>query len=220
MKKKIGFLALAAVVICALFCTTAFASAADTAAQNLSAAGIFRGTGSGFDLGRTPTRQEAAVMLVRLLGKEQTAEEEFAAGSLTQPFTDVAAWAEADVAWLYTNGVARGTGVQTFGGSRACPAKDYAVFLLRALGYQDGTDFTYDTAETFAAGAGFYSADLFGGTFTRGDLALMSERALAAAVNGGEQNLALWTMALLLFLISMLFILLIHIISRKGKQTA
>ena len=40
------------------------------------------------------------------------------------------------------------------------------------------------------------------------------------SANGGEQNLALWTMALLLFLISMLFILLIHIISRKGKQTA
>ena len=36
--------------------------------------------------------------------------------------------------------------------------------------------------------------------------------------SGGEQNLALWTMALLLFLISMLFILLIHIISAKGKQ--
>ena len=40
------------------------------------------------------------------------------------------------------------------------------------------------------------------------------------SANGGEQNLALWTMALLLFLISMLFILLIHIISRKGKQAA
>ena len=40
------------------------------------------------------------------------------------------------------------------------------------------------------------------------------------SANGGEQNLALWTMALLLFLISIVFILLIHIISRKGKQTA
>ncbi len=36
--------------------------------------------------------------------------------------------------------------------------------------------------------------------------------------NGGEQNLALWTMALLLFLISMLFIFLIHLLSRKGKE--
>lgn len=38
------------------------------------------------------------------------------------------------------------------------------------------------------------------------------------SANGGEQNLALWTMALLLFLISMLFIFLIHMISRKGSE--
>ncbi|MDD3212685.1 MAG: phosphate ABC transporter permease subunit PstC [Eubacteriales bacterium] len=38
------------------------------------------------------------------------------------------------------------------------------------------------------------------------------------SANGGEQNLALWTMALLLFLFSMFFILLIHMISKKGEQ--
>jgi phosphate transport system permease protein len=36
--------------------------------------------------------------------------------------------------------------------------------------------------------------------------------------NGGEHNLALWTMALLLFLISMLFIFIIHLISGKEKK--
>ena len=112
-------------------------------------------------------------MLVRLLGKEQTAADEFAAGTLTQPFTDAAGWAESSIAWLYTNGLTRGSSQQTFGGGRTCTAKDYAVFLLRALGYRDGTDFTYDTAEAFAAETGIYSDSLFGGTFTRGDLALM-----------------------------------------------
>lgn len=38
--------------------------------------------------------------------------------------------------------------------------------------------------------------------------------------DGGEYNLALWSMALLLFLISMLFILLIHIASGKKKEVA
>ena len=37
------------------------------------------------------------------------------------------------------------------------------------------------------------------------------------SADGGEQNLALWTMALFLFLISMLFIFLIHAVSRKEK---
>jgi len=36
--------------------------------------------------------------------------------------------------------------------------------------------------------------------------------------NGGEQNLALWTMALLLFLISMLFIFLIHRVAKTGEK--
>jgi phosphate transport system permease protein len=38
------------------------------------------------------------------------------------------------------------------------------------------------------------------------------------SANGGEQNLALWTMALFLFLISILFILMIRVISGRGTQ--
>ena len=62
MKKRIGILILAAAALCVLLCTTAFATSADTAAQALSTVGIFRGTASGFDLAREPTRAEAAVM--------------------------------------------------------------------------------------------------------------------------------------------------------------
>ncbi len=38
------------------------------------------------------------------------------------------------------------------------------------------------------------------------------------SANGGEQNLALWSMALLLFLISMLFIFLIHLVGGAGAR--
>ena len=38
------------------------------------------------------------------------------------------------------------------------------------------------------------------------------------SASGGEQNLALWSMALLLFLISMLFIFIIHRIDASGKR--
>lgn len=40
---------------------------------------------------------------------------------------------------------------------------------------------------------------------------------VTSTAQGGEFNLALWTMALLLFIISLLFIVLIHAISRKKK---
>ncbi len=39
---------------------------------------------------------------------------------------------------------------------------------------------------------------------------------MGGAMEGGEYNTALWTMALLLFLISLLFIFIIHLIARKG----
>jgi phosphate transport system permease protein len=38
------------------------------------------------------------------------------------------------------------------------------------------------------------------------------------ATEGGEMKTALWTMALLLFLLSLLFILLIHYFSRPKKD--
>ena len=38
------------------------------------------------------------------------------------------------------------------------------------------------------------------------------------SANGGEMNMALWSMALLLFLISIACILVIHLISARGQK--
>ncbi len=43
---------------------------------------------------------------------------------------------------------------------------------------------------------------------------------MGGAMDGGEYNIALWTMALLLFLISLLFIFIIHKVSRSGSNGA
>lgn len=43
---------------------------------------------------------------------------------------------------------------------------------------------------------------------------------MGGAMEGGEYNIALWTMALLLFLISLFFIFLIHYLSAKGEKRA
>lgn len=43
---------------------------------------------------------------------------------------------------------------------------------------------------------------------------------MGGAMEGGEYNMALWSMALLLFVVSALFIFLIHYISAKGKKAA
>ena len=62
--KKLKWMLLLSALAAALLCGAASASDYDSAAQELSSIGIFRGTASGsFDLDRAPTRSEAAIML-------------------------------------------------------------------------------------------------------------------------------------------------------------
>lgn len=140
-------------LLCAVATTAAMATAAgasdfDACADKLKTLGLFEGTGQSYELDRAPTRAEAAVMLVRLLGQEDAAK----ALSYTAPFTDVADWQKPYVQYLYENKLASGTSDSIFSPNEACSAQMYTTFLLRALGYQDGAngDFTSDNALAFA----------------------------------------------------------------------
>lgn len=187
--KRFFTLLFTALLLTAALCVSASASQYNSVAQDLSAIGMFRGTGNGFDLDRAPTRSEAAIMLVRLYGAEDKAKAAYDAGEITHPFTDVSAYTSPYVAWLYTNGITNGTSATTFGSGRACTLQNYVVFLLRALGYKDGTDFQYAQATNLAQTCGFYTPLLFDGTFLRDDLAALTYQALAANVKGTDTSL-------------------------------
>ncbi len=102
-------------------------------AIKLSKINVFKGSGSGFALGRAPTRIEATVMFVRLLGGEKEALEKH----YEHPFTDVPTWGSDYVGYLYHYRLTKGTGSATFGSSDAINANSYFTFILRALGYSD-----------------------------------------------------------------------------------
>lgn len=178
MKRFLTILFTALLLTVAL-CVTASASDYDAVAEELSAIGMFRGTGSGYELDRAPTRSEAAIMLVRLYGAEDAAKAAYEAGEIKHPFTDVSATAAPYVAWLYTNGIANGTSATTFGSASKCSAQNYVVFLLRALGYKDGTDFQYAEALDFAAAKSLLDLSFYTGEFLRDDLAAVTYQALA-----------------------------------------
>ncbi len=178
-----------ALLLTAALCVTASASDFDAAAEDLSKIGMFRGTSNGFELDRAPTRSEAAIMLVRLYGAEDTAKADYEVGKIQHPFTDVSDFTAPYVAWLYTNGIANGTSAATFGSAKACTIQNYAAFLLRALGYKDGTDFQYADVLTFAQSKGFYEPVMFSGTFLRDDLAALTYQALAADMKDGKTYL-------------------------------
>ena len=139
--------------VCHVFGAVCRASDFDGIAQELKDVGLFQGTDTGFELDRAPTRAESAVMLVRLLGAEETAKAELEAGETAHPFTDVPEWAKAHVAWLYTNKLTNGISETEFGSDSLCNAQMYCTFVLRALGYSDGEggQFAYGEAVSFAA---------------------------------------------------------------------
>ena len=186
--KRIFTVLAATLLLTAAMAVTASASDYDAAAEDLAAIGVFRGTSDGFELDRAPTRSEAAIMLVRLYGAEDEAKTAYEAGDITMPFTDVGATAAPYVAWLHDQGIVNGTSATTYG-TGACSAQNYVVFLLRALGYEDGTDFAYADALTFAQEKGFYDPLMFSGTFLRDDLAAVTYQALGTDLKDGSTYL-------------------------------
>jgi len=159
-------------------------------AIDLKILGILANTPDNFGLERAPTRAEGAAMLVRLLGKEKQALE----GEYKHPFTDVQAWADKYVGYMYENGLTNGIGGSLFGSVRPLSANQYIAFVLRSLGYQDGKDFRYNQAIDKALALNIISAGEASrfknsGTFTRGDMVSVSYSALTTAMKDSTMTL-------------------------------
>ena len=194
MKKRILSLLMAIILVCSMIPAACAASdEATAAADTLYSLGLFQGTGTDasgkpiYDLDRAPTRHEAVTMLVRLLGKDAEAK----GGMWPTPFGDVANWAKPYVGYAYAFGLTSGTGATTFGGDAIISASQYLTFVLRALGYESGTDFQWNKAwelsDRLGITAGQYNES---STFTRGDVAVISLQALSAYMKGQSITLA------------------------------
>ena len=170
----------------AMLTASAFAANYTNCADSLHEMGLFQGTQNGYDLDHTPTRAEAAVMLVRLLGKEAEAK----ALTYTAPFTDLKGWEKPYVQYLYSNGLANGTNRTTFNPTGKCTAQMYAVFLLRALGYSDTADFSYANAIETAREQGIYDTGIINTqNFLRDDAAAASYTVLSVSPKNSEGTL-------------------------------
>ena len=193
MKKRLFSLLLVVLLFCSI---TPIASAAngeeEGAAETLYALGLFKGTGTNpdgtpiFDLDKTPTRNQAIIMLIRLLGKE----EEALAGTWEIPFTDVSEGMRPYVGYAYANGLTNGTSATTFSGSNPIKSTQYIVFVLRALGYEDGVDFQWNNAWEFARELFINRNDYTSATrLTRGDVAIVSRNALRSKMKDSDMHL-------------------------------
>ena len=188
MKKKIMVLFL---VFAMSISTIVFArnfSYAESAASSLKSLGLFKGVSANdFGLEREPTRVEALVMLIRMLGKEQEA----LGKEWRHPFSDVPAWADRYVGYAYQNNLTNGVSTNEFGSGNAS-ASTYLTFVLRALGYSDANskDFSWKDPFTLSKSVGLLTTEVDTVTFLRADVAIVSYNSLAVKMKGKSTTLA------------------------------
>lgn len=146
--------------------------------------GSFTGYGQGFDLEKAPTRLQAIIMFIRVLGEEEQA----LAWTGTTPFQDLEKGSQAEkyVGYAYEHGYTNGYSATTFQPAGAVNAYQYTEFVLRAMGYSSAAN--TNLADTFvrAQQAGLLtageSAMLQRDPFLRADLVYISYYALDATV--------------------------------------
>ena len=151
------------------------------------------GARKGYELERTPNRQEALVMLIRLLGEEQAA----LAFDPVSPFNDLTNWVDGQryIAYAYRMRYTNGMSSTTFGPTLEGTLEQYLTFVLRSLGYQDGVDFVWDTtSRDLACEIGLLSREELAAIardgFKRDHVVAISYRALACQLQDGSGRLS------------------------------
>lgn len=157
---------------------------------------LFRGTltgyGQGFDLEAAPTRLQALIMFIRVLGEESEA----LAWEGSCPFTDVRAGTNGAkyVGYAYERGYTNGWGAGQFRPSHPVNARQYTEFILRALGYSSAANTDLSDTLSRARDVGLLTegeaAMLRQDPFLRAELVYISYYALEAQVSGTGRTLA------------------------------
>lgn len=153
--------------------------------EALKELGILKGTEKGLELDKELTRAEGAVMYSRLLGLEEEIEL-FASENpdYTTDFTDVPDWVKPTINYLHSKGYVNGISTTEYGSGNFMKETEYATLVLRALGYKDGEDFEWNTANVRAEELGLFAKDavqpsvMLGGEFNRRKMAYISYNAL------------------------------------------
>lgn len=153
--------------------------------------GSFTGYGEGFDLEAAPTRLQALIMFIRVLGEEEQA----LAWTGATPFTDIAKGSDAEkyVGYAYSMGYTNGYSATQFKPSGAVNAYQYTEFVLRAMGYSSSANTNLADTLVRAQEAGVLTAGevsmLQADKFLRAELVYISYYALDAALPGESRTL-------------------------------
>ena len=184
MKKRILSLFCALVLLAgALPSASALQGEAARAADPLATLGLIDTAVSGdYGLNEPASRAQAAVLLVALAGARQEAEND----NWISGFTDVPAWARAEITYAAHRGWASGAALTEFKPDSTVTANAWFTFLLRMLGYSDKSgDFAVSGAAVFAQQIGLAARGYSGG-LTRGQLYQSAADALTFSYKDGS----------------------------------
>ena len=184
MKKRILSLFCVLVLLAgALPSASALQGEAARAADTLATLGLIDTAASGgYGLNEPASRAQAAVLLVALAGARQEAEND----NWISGFTDVPAWARAEITYAAHRGWASGAALTEFKPDSTVTANAWFTFLLRMLGYSDKSgDFAVSGAAVFAQQIGLAARGYSGG-LTRGQLYQSAADALTFSYKDGS----------------------------------
>lgn len=154
--------------------------------------GSFTGYGEGFDLEVAPTRLQALIMFIRVLGEEEQA----LAWTGSTPFTDISKGSDAEkyVGYAYEMGYTNGYTATTFKPGNPVNVHQYTEFVLRAMGYSSVSNTNLADTLIRAEEAGLLTSGetefMLGQKFLRADLVYISYYALDSELPDGENTLA------------------------------
>lgn len=157
-------------------------------AEYLNKVGLLQGTGNGFELSKNVTRAEGAIMVVRLLGKEEVAK----AHHYEHPFVDVPTWADDYIGYLWQNNISKGLDATHYGSNQKINASEFMTFLVRVIGYDDSKgDFSWQNSLQKAYTIGMISNDAYNQykqktTFLREDMVNFSYAVLGTDLKDGQ----------------------------------
>ena len=147
------------------------------------------GYGNGYNLEQYPTRMQALVMFIRVLGEEEAA----LACTAPCPFTDIT-WGHSYAAYAYEKGYTVGYGDGRFGANNTVDDASYMEFLLRAMGYSKAGVDDWSTAMERAADLGILTEgereSIAAMPFHRAQVVYLSYRSLEATLSDGVTRLS------------------------------
>ena len=189
MRRAAAFLLACLLLLCSLPLSAADAAPTGAdAAEALYALGLVGGYGKNADgsvnfaLGDKLTRAQAFVLVVRFTGAEKDA----TANVQKNPFTDVPAWANPYIGYVYANGITKGVSETKFDPDTEVSEAAFLTIMLRVLGYDDGAgDFKWDDPYTLAKTVGL--CDAKSNPLNRGGAFDICYRALTATPKRGDK---------------------------------